>query len=64
MKVDQLEARLKEIVSAVEQSVSNHNALIGRREELIYIIEQARKAATVVETVAVDAEKVLEPSSI
>jgi len=62
MKLDALEARLKEIMAAVEQSISNHNALIGRREELIYIIEEAKKAASVVETVATEAEKALEPS--
>ncbi len=39
MNIEQLESRIKEIESAIQQSAANHNALLGRLLEAQYALE-------------------------
>jgi predicted nucleic acid-binding Zn-ribbon protein len=51
MTVEDLEQRIKDMTKALEQSMANHNALVGRIEEAKTILESLQKAANVVEEV-------------
>lgn len=41
--VDILQNRMKEIQLALEQSAANHNALIGRLNEIEHLLEETKK---------------------
>lgn len=43
----QIEARIKELEAAINQSVANHNALIGQLNEAKYILEMQDKLESV-----------------
>ena len=51
MNMQELEARIKELAQAIEQSMANHNALIGRIEEAKFILSELEKVAEVVQPV-------------
>jgi len=46
--IEQLQMRIKEIESFLEQSAANHNGLIGRLNEAKHLLDMATKAADVV----------------
>lgn len=46
--LDKLEARVKELESALEQSVGNHNALLGRLAEAKHFLSMAADIAPIV----------------
>ena len=45
--IEQLQMRIKEIESFLEQSAANHNGLIGRLNEAKHLLDMATKAADV-----------------
>jgi len=51
MTISELEQRIKDMAKALEQSVANHNALVGRIEEAKEILAAMVKAVNVVEDV-------------
>lgn len=59
MNKEQLEARIKEITNAIEQSAQNHNALLGRLSEAQFMLEEMNKVAGEIEDAVVVAEEVV-----
>ena len=59
MNKEQLEARIKEITNAIEQSAQNHNALLGRVSEAQFMLEEMNKVAGEIEDAVVVAEEVV-----
>lgn len=59
MNKEQLEARIKEITNAIEQSAQNHNALLGRLSEAQFMLEEMSKVAGEIEDAVVVAEEVV-----
>ncbi len=57
-----LEKDLANVVSAIEQSLANHNVLIGQKQGLEYVINKMKQGAQAVETVATAVEGVIEPA--
>lgn len=52
MNVSELEQRVVDLAKAIEQSVAQHNGLVGRYEEAKFVLDQMKKAVEVVEEVA------------
>ena len=44
----ELEARLKEINAAIDAAAANHNALVGRRDEVIYMLSKLVESEMIV----------------
>lgn len=59
MNKEQLEARIKEIATAIEQSAQNHNALLGRLSEAQFMLEEMNKVVGEIEDAVVVAEEVV-----
>ena len=51
MDIATLEQRIKDLAGSLEQSVANHNALVGRIEEAKHILDGLKKVAEVAEVV-------------
>lgn len=52
MSLEAIEARIKEITAAINQSVANHNALLARLSEAQHLLTVLSEAVNAVEVVA------------
>lgn len=55
-----LEKDLEGVVKAIEQSIANHNMLLGQKQGLEHVIAKIKTAAQTVENVASATEAVVE----
>ncbi len=60
MNIEQFEKDLANVTQAIEQSMANHNVLIGQKQALMHVIDKMKQGAQVVEKVADIAETVIE----
>lgn len=51
MDIASLEQRIKELTLSLEQTVANHNALVGRIEEAKHILDGLKSATNIVEAI-------------
>ena len=60
MSIEQFEKDLANVTTAIEQSLTNHNVLIGQKQALIHVIAKLKEAAQAVEKIATVADQVVE----